>query len=253
MGQTAFHHPDDRVHVITAGPFGQAVGLALSQLTGAVVTASEKQTDPSRWPIARTRVLVSWRPVPAIASALDNLSHAWRHEFVPCVLESQKLQIGPVVVPGRSACYECFQRRTLQHAGRAEARTTLLQEYDAKPDRGPKGYLDVFADLAAVRLAQTLAQLSESPESVAGRIWQMDLLTRQAVCSNTVGVHGCPKCGCGRDARTRSYQAMKSELEWLFPSKKSSNSDRASDRPLEELALYNMAAQVQADERNGER
>ena len=99
-----------------------------------------------------------------------------------------------LVVPGFGACHACAERRAVQHSPRPEEHRALREFYDANPQQGPQGFLPVFAEIAAVRLAQFVRQLEGDPAAVAGRVWLLNTIHRYAVSSEVVGVHGCPRC-----------------------------------------------------------
>ena len=207
------------IHVLTVGPFGQAAGIVLRDLLPRVAlthcTAHEGMNS-SYWPDACLRLVVSWRPSPALLELVNRLSFAWNIPFIPAVLDGPELVIGPVTIPGLSACHRCYERRVLQHCTRPEARAALLRHYDSNPESGPEGHLDVFADLAAARLAQLVGQVQSAPDQIAGKIWQFDLIRRLSTMSTVVGVHGCPYCGLQRDERSRSYSMLRAEVEALL-------------------------------------
>lgn len=207
------------IHVFTAGAFGAAVVIRLRTLmTDVIVTACDtaEATGPSYWPPARLHAIAAWRPVPRLARILNQTSYAWKTPFIPAVLEASHLVVGPVVVPGLGACHACYERRRLQHDPRPEARSALLNQYEQDPDSGAQGHLAVFADIAAVRMAQSIRQVETEPAQAAGRVWRFDVLTRQVAASVVTGVHGCVHCGLRREEATRSYAGLHEELSWLL-------------------------------------
>jgi bacteriocin biosynthesis cyclodehydratase domain-containing protein len=144
------------------------------------------------------------------------MCHAIRTPLLPAIVDGYHLVVGPVIVPRLSACHSCYERRVRQHHARQEARAALNAHYDLHPESGPKGHLRIFADLAAIRLAQLVHKLDRAPKEVAGHVWQLDLLTRQAVSGRAIGVHGCRYCGMQRDEQTRSHALLEAELPFLF-------------------------------------
>lgn len=214
--------PDGRihaVHILSVGAFGQAVAEALG---GLLPDVSETRADlnypphPAFWPVARIQLLAAWRPVPRLSRLLDEMSHAWRTPFVEAVIETPNLRVGPVVVPGFGACHACAERRAVQHSPRPEEHRALREFYDTNPQQGPQGFLPVFAEIAAVRLAQFVRQLEGDPAAVAGRVWLLNTIHRYAVSSEVVGVHGCPRCGLKRNEATRSFVALRREVADLL-------------------------------------
>jgi bacteriocin biosynthesis cyclodehydratase domain-containing protein len=207
------------IHVLAAGPFGEKTGSILRDLVpGLVITSctTRNAINPSFWPNALVHVVVAWRPVRRLLELVNRMSYAWRTPLVAAVIEEPELVIGPAIIPGLSACYNCYERRSLQHCERSQARAALLDHYDLNPVSGPTGYLNVFSDLTAVRLAQMVQQVESEPRLVAGKVWRFDMMRRQAAVSTVVGVHGCSYCGLQRDESTRSYAELRTELAALL-------------------------------------
>ena len=217
------------IHVLSVGPFGRAVGAAFKELEpSAIVTPlrDDEQTFPAFWPTARIHILAAWRPVRSLSRAFDEMCHVWRTPFIEAVIEAPHLRVGPVVVPGSGACRSCYEKRTLQHAARPAQLEALWDYYDANPGRGPQGYLSPFVQIAALRLAQFVDELDEDAATTAGSVWELDVVSRQTKMGKVVGVHGCERCGLGRDESTRSYAEMFEELfGFYFESEFSSTSE----------------------------
>ncbi|HZU66451.1 MAG TPA: TOMM precursor leader peptide-binding protein [Ktedonobacteraceae bacterium] len=216
------------VHIVPVGAFGQAIADVLKELLPDVVETKPdpgNKTSPALWPVARVNILAAWRPVPQLNRLCEGISYAWKKHFIPVVLEDRSLRVGPVVVPGMGACYRCYEKRLLQHSPRQAIHSALRSHYEAHPQSGPAGYLAPFAEIAAIRLAQFIARLDADPASEAGRLWQMDIITRQTLTARVVGVHGCPRCGLHRDEATRSYMPLQQELAQLL-------SERTVEREL---------------------
>jgi bacteriocin biosynthesis cyclodehydratase domain-containing protein len=205
------------VHVHAVGPFGRkAAALLRNRVRDIVVTEPHHQREaPSDWPSAGVHVLAAWRPVPELCRAFERLSYRTKSPFIPAIAEAPYLQVGPVIVPGSGACYSCFERRVLQHSPRRETDRALMHFYDAQPEIGPAGFLAAFADIAAARVEQLIAQLRTDPVSVSGSIWRLETMTRQITCGRTTGIHGCPRCGLGTREEQRSYTRLRAELERL--------------------------------------
>ena len=127
-------------------------------------------------------------------------------------MEAPHLRVGPLVVPGSGACRSCHEKRTLQHSSRPAQLEALWNYYDANPGLGPQGYLAPFAEIAALRLAQFVDELDQNPAAAAGSVWEIDVVSRLTKTGKVVGIHGCPRCGLGRDESTRSFAEMLEEL-----------------------------------------
>src|SRR5262249_54040856 len=174
-----------------------------------VETAAESRPlHPARWPAARLLLLAAWRPVRTLSRTLDEMSHAWRTPFIELVTETPYLRVGPVVVPGLSACSGCAERRARQHSQRPNEHQALREFYDANPEQGPHGFLPALAEIGAVQLAEFVRQLEHDPARAAGRVWRMNIVRRETTTGTVVGIHGCARCGLRRDEGTRSFERL---------------------------------------------
>src|SRR5690349_13762380 len=95
------------VHIVSVGPFGAAVADSLRKVLDNVIetpSGSGGLASPAYWPAARINLLAAWRPVPQLDRLLEEVSYAWKKPFIPAIIENGSLRIGPVLVPGKSAC-----------------------------------------------------------------------------------------------------------------------------------------------------
>ena len=203
------------VHVVSVGPLGRAIARHLRSLRADTVETSGEAGVPPDPPAARLTVVASWRPAPALCEWWDAHSHERGRPFIPVVADSAILSVGPVIVPGASACWRCWIRRTRQHAPGLSRKVALWRHYAEQTDAGPQGYLEPFALAAAARVSQMVDAL-ERGEAVAGQVWQVHMISRRITLGTVVGVHGCPRCGLGREAAARSHADMREALASLW-------------------------------------
>lgn len=206
------------VHLLSVGAFGSAVAEHLRTFHSEVSetpVVSGKAAQPESWPDARMHVIAAWRPVVDLCGLLDDICHERKKPFVPVILDSTALRVGPVVVPGHGSCWGCWIRRYRQHAVSPQEESALWQHYATNPDIGPHGYLEPFATMAAARTAQIIWQLNSSA-AIGGSVWQIDMLTREITTSTVVGVHGCPRCGLNRPEQTRSFAELHRTVSYLW-------------------------------------
>ncbi len=207
--------PKEDIQVLTLGKFADAVYEYLRELCPGV---AQTRIDDMRLPAelgGRIWVVVTWRPAPSICSALNERSHVSGRPFVPVIVDNTSLQLGPVVLPHRGACWECWARRSNQHSPWPGARDALFKYYDANAQAGPPGYLEPLATVAAAKTA-AIVEAVDSGSARGGYIWQMDIITRAVATSTVVGVHGCNQCGLGRSTDERTCSSMRDDLGWLF-------------------------------------
>jgi bacteriocin biosynthesis cyclodehydratase domain-containing protein len=193
--------------IVTVGAFGRAVGRrieALDRHARALEDAGAlTPTASARSP--RAVVLAASRPLWHRCEEIEERAFACGWPFVPAILESRSLTIGPIVVPGAGACWSCWHARSKQHDRHGVARAALAAHYRDHPDAEPKGFLEPFALLTAARISQAIDRL----DSAAGEVWRLDVITREATTSQVVGLHNCPRCGLHRPAEERTVGAMR--------------------------------------------
>jgi bacteriocin biosynthesis cyclodehydratase domain-containing protein len=203
------------IHILSRGAFGEAVTARLTRFLPDLVQISLEDATAA-WPKARINLVVSGQPIKALLRLLDEASFASQTPFIAVVMVGTRLQIGPIVWPGKGACYSCFEKRQLQHSLTPELDKALDLYYEANPARKLQGYLPAFAEIAALRVAQLVNLLEsegeETSQVVGGQVWQLDIISRQITTSTVVGIHGCVRCGLGRDEQTRSYKELQDKL-----------------------------------------
>ena len=207
------------VHLFYAGRFGKAVQQHMLRYRDDLLGTATTSADPLRMAedlkSAKMLAFAAWRPDRKLCASLDRVAHETRKPFIPLIVEQNKLRLGPVIVPGRSSCWTCWNRRTQQNFPWQAARHALLEFYDANPESGPEGYLETVAAMSAAKMAQVLAEI-EKDHGCPGLVWQLDLITRHMDTYTTIGIHDCPRCGLQRPPQTRSVDLMSQELEWLW-------------------------------------
>lgn len=207
---------DSSIHIFSVGPFGVAVAKYLKGLdNNASETEITGQQIPQNCCTHHINVLAAWRPVVKLCESLDQTNRQSQRSFIPLVAASGMLQLGPVVVMGSGACWQCWMRRSAQHSLWPKQYLASLEFYSTHPYDGPEGYLEPVAMLSAVKIKQVIDALHCS-SAKPGYIWQMDVITRHVMEGVVVGVHGCSSCGLQRAGRTRSVDEMELNLTGLW-------------------------------------
>lgn len=131
-----------------------------------------------------------WRRYTGECGMLDDVCGRQRVPWSSAVLEGATLVGGPVVSPGRGACYACYRKRWLTHSAVPEREQVLDQAYARDPSLGVPGFLPSVAAIAAAGLLLD----RDEHAAAAGRVRTVDLLRCQVEETRTVRVHGCPRC-----------------------------------------------------------
>lgn len=187
-----------RAVILTGGSFGAAVADRLHDLSDlphldeVTTQAIDSGTHSSLWPHADLLVLATSHERPRVAEAIDRASFAWGMPWLEVCLEPTEIRVGPVVVPSRTACYQCFLKRRRQHR---------RIEPPSPGAKHPSGFAAHHVGIAAALARQAVGEaLSEQdPAVLGGTVRRFNLVTGITSRSSVVAVDRCPRC---RERRT---------------------------------------------------
>jgi bacteriocin biosynthesis cyclodehydratase domain-containing protein len=136
------------------------------------------------------------RPAPALLAAANSACLSRGLSWLPVVLNRGEAIVGPTVIPGRSACYDCFKQRLLTHAAFPEDDAA----YDAHLDRTADGapvpewppFTSAVAALAAMEVVRIVTQFT--PSITPGQALFIDGLSGAQRISPVWKVPRCPAC-----------------------------------------------------------
>ena len=126
-----------------------------------------------------------------------------------------ELRCGPLVVPGRSACYRCYDRRRRQH-GYRPLPPEVVSEHGPLEQAYAHHHVLLGAGLISLAL-QTLdapgpqdpaAQSTDDVAPIGGRVWTIDLVSGITTCSPTVAVDRCETCSGRYEGRRDGLPAL---------------------------------------------
>jgi bacteriocin biosynthesis cyclodehydratase domain-containing protein len=133
-----------------------------------------------------------------LAGTLDRRCFLTGITWFPVVLAFPAIRVGPVVVPGASACYPCYLARRWQRDPLAEISQAVL----ASNAPGPAGFFPHHALLAGALTNNLLRDIDRHGcGASAGCVRTMVLPTGQLHASRAVGVDRCPRCSFRFQAR----------------------------------------------------
>ncbi|MER8000695.1 TOMM precursor leader peptide-binding protein [Streptomyces sp. NPDC095613] len=113
-----------------------------------------------------------------------------------------RIVCGPVVVPGRTACYSCYRKRAAQHAGTARG-----YDLDAALAGLPEGFGPQHVAVASGLLELALTEIAAGVTGIGGTVRAFSLVSGAVSAAATVSVNRCPRCG-DRFAKARAADAM---------------------------------------------
>lgn len=209
---------DKRIHVISAGEFGQQVVKCLSELHSlARLTYYCRHGDCwDQRPLEEYQVVAANVPIFHLCTEVNRRCFEDRVTFVPVSLDSLFLRIGPLVVPGQGSCWECWVKRTLQHPTRPYEET-LQNFYRDRECAMSFGYLAPFASVAA-GIVSNMIQHQDERLSGPGTVWQMNVFTQEATTNYVIGINGCAFCWRSRSSDQRTYLELQRKISgsaWL--------------------------------------
>ncbi|MGW5124036.1 TOMM precursor leader peptide-binding protein [Streptomyces sp. NPDC004069] len=180
--------------VIATGGFGERVGRVLSGLRPGTelleVTQLRRAIEKFSGPV----VLAAWRPEPALFRRLDSMAHEAGRSWLPVVLETAVVRVGPLVRPAQAPCFRCYERRRSQHDLQAPITALLKHRYDRDPSLGPGGFLPHHARAAA---AVAAAYADGAPGTGPGLVSTVRLREWGVDADRVVPWHGCERCDVG--------------------------------------------------------
>jgi bacteriocin biosynthesis cyclodehydratase domain-containing protein len=165
--------------------------------------------DNARWPVvmassvadaiekdSAAAIVAMWRPYPAACEEADAIASRHQRPWLPVVMDHPFVRVGPVVVPGRGACFACFTARHEQHDLHASTSAMLRAGFDRDPELGPRGYLHHHARLAAALAQLALGDLSADwLTTTAGQVLSFNVYRNAIRRHPVIARSGCPRCG----------------------------------------------------------
>ncbi|MEV5975724.1 TOMM precursor leader peptide-binding protein [Streptomyces sp. NPDC052114] len=181
--------------VLASGAFGKDVARRLEhgpRQPGHAVTVMEidEGTHPSLWPRADLVVLAGSHERPRIDEATDRAAFAWGTPWFGVHTTATEVLCGPVVIPGRTACHQCYVRRRNQH--RRPGHGTA-----GPGERHPTGYPVHHVGIAAAFARQAIEEALRPPadaEAIGGTVRKFDQITGATSRASVVAVDRCARC-----------------------------------------------------------
>ncbi|WP_377887555.1 hypothetical protein [Alkalihalobacillus sp. R86527] len=203
-----------KIHAFISGDFSSAISRSIHS-SYADYTFSELPSVEiyKEWTVfeksADIYLVILDAPNPSFCEKINDLCHDLEKAFIPIIVEQPHINIGPVYLGQETACYSCYIDRVRQHSNKNEILDNLWRFYEANPTSAPKGFHPADPDLIS---NWVLGHLESSFREIGGRIFRINLITRDSQSSSVIGVHGCKRCGLNRDEATRSYDLLYEEL-----------------------------------------
>lgn len=193
-----------KIHLLVQGRFGPDVAARTARLcaerpggrhTVTTTPVTGRGLVGAWWGPADLRVLIAGRESQALVRYLDRTCHEERVNLLIVTRDHPRLVLGPLVLPGRTACAGCAARRADQHDATRAASAPLREAYDQDLTLEPGGHLASHVRLAAAQILSVADDLQDGADSPwAGSISTLNLHDGSMQRSAVVGIHGCPRC-----------------------------------------------------------
>ena len=196
------------------GGFARAVAARLAG-DGDVVVPVDQGLVSAYIPYADRAVLIADPDQPGLREDLDTLSFTRSMPSLGLELFPTELRCGPLVVPGRSACYRCYDRRRRQHGYRplppevSSGHGPLEQAYAHHHVLLGAGLISLALQaLDAPGPQDRAAQSADEVPPLGGQVWTIDLVSGITTCSPTVAVDRCETCSGRYEGRRDGLPAL---------------------------------------------
>ncbi len=179
---------DPQVLILASGEFGNKVARRLASDYSCTILDVERGTHPSLWPRTDLIVLATDAERPWLSHAIDRTAFVRSIPWFPVYPRATDLHCGPVVIPGQTACYWCFERRRKQH-GRSSGQSSP----DAAP---PSGYPLYEVGICVGLARQAISEAFEGPVSrtLGGTVRMFNVISGTLNMMPVVAVDRCQRC-----------------------------------------------------------
>jgi bacteriocin biosynthesis cyclodehydratase domain-containing protein len=199
-----------------SGEFGRAVVERLHPSAPGPMQDIGDGTHPSLWPHADLIVLATASDRPRIAEAVDRTAFLRGVPWLSIVGRATEIQVGPVVVPGRTPCHRCSEKRRRQHGLVPPTQVSAERSAGPQPTRPAEFVLLRHHVSLAVALAdQALAQMQGLPvdHEVAATVRTFNVINGAVTAGAVVAVDNCDRCRGRFGPREETRQALWDRLE----------------------------------------
>ena len=205
------------------GGFARAVATRLAG-PGDVIIPVDHGLVSAYIPYADRAVLIADPDQSGLREDLDTLSFTRSIPSLGLELFPTELRCGPLVVPGRSACYRCYDRRRRQH-GYRPLPPEVVSEHGPLEQAYAHHHVLLGAGLISLAL-QALDRrgaavpgaggaggadgvaVGEDVPDIGGQVWTIDLVSGITTCSPTVAVDRCETCSGRYEGRRDGLPAL---------------------------------------------
>ncbi|PYP83522.1 MAG: hypothetical protein DMF61_23155 [Blastocatellia bacterium AA13] len=150
------------------------------------------------------------RGEPVLLEAINKFSQSRNVALLHCVANGTQAIVGPLVVPGQTACLTCYRLRVNSHVEFYEEQRAFEAWVKSNGHRRatpgtPPALANMAAAMAALEIIKHVTEVYE-PE-IYDRFISIDALTLEVISHQLLKLPRCPDCGGGRSSiRYSSWQ-----------------------------------------------
>lgn len=143
------------------------------------------------------------RPAPAVQRELNATAIRLDMPFVQASVFAHEVVLGPTVIPGHTACHDCYRTRLDANYGRTEVPRARDHFLDRNPEFEFKGQLDATATIAGSLATAELERLvtGTRPPLALSREVLVNVLSQGRQDSFVPYLEWCPTCSGARPVR----------------------------------------------------
>lgn len=170
---------------LVQGSYGRAVADRLARANDRILDA-DKPIWSAHIPYADVLIPVTVEPAEQLREIVDSIAFIRGIPHVGLELSPTELSCGPLVIPGSTACYQCYRRRKAQHG---------LTVPDA--ERLPEGFAPYHVTIGAGLIRNSLRDIdkfAKGNDELGGTVRVFNLVTGVVSQNDTVAVDRCPRC-----------------------------------------------------------
>jgi ribosomal protein S12 methylthiotransferase accessory factor len=208
-GVRAVHLADDGASSIEGSPLARTLHEIAPSCTVTHGPLAWTSDDDLELPSETWSLLIDAQPSAAVSrhKRLASFAHRHRQTIMFGAVEGVEIVVGPLTVPHRTACWECYRRRRLSSWDRPWVVPVLHQlAADGEPSRAPKdagvdhacpaSTLDTLGQLVSEEVLKVI--LFPNADTISSRILIHNFISRESSSHLILPAPYCDVCGGAR-------------------------------------------------------
>ncbi len=193
-----------RILMMVSGALGRRCASLLADLPSLALTLADPDASLPDLDGHQLVALVTQRPFPAVAAALDQACWSAAIPWLHAQLCGHRFRVGPVIVPPSTPCWECLRRRLSSLAPDLPAHEAVeAAAMSGSSDPWFRGELGpLTTQVAALTAAQIVAlatrtaptSLASASPSDMGQFWEGDAIFGLLRGRRFARIGRCPRC-----------------------------------------------------------